>query len=232
MKKLLILVPCFMAVLALSKACFAQITDTVADIAAVEVKALSEVASPPAACHPAYPAYPVYPSVPARLPLLAHCPLSAPQYAPTLPCPAPSGCTCGCAAPPVGCPYGCLAPAPKPRMRFAERRAERRALAAMQAPAPYQFPTPYPFPAVAPPDAVPPAPTAAFAPQGYYPPSPVTTTTAGRNALQRSMAPIVINFMSILRSPRNQYDPYAGYYQPQYPQYPYPQAYPGLPVQR
>ena len=214
MKKLLILVPCFVVVLALSKMSFAQ--DAAAAPEGVAPAACAEAVKVPVAVVPhAYPPYPYCahgcaacrPYVPQAMPCQA------------MPCMGQAGYPCGCYAP---------APEQKPRLgrRFAGRFAHP---APCQYPPPYMFPTPYPIPAASPmaPGAFP-APVAAPAPQmyggygqGYYP-TPITTTTAGKNANQRSSAPIVINFMSLFRSPRTtQYDPYAGYYA-QYPPYPYP----------
>jgi len=210
MKKLLVLVPCFVVVLALSKASFAQ--DAALVPSEAPVVAAEAVVPPPVPF--AYPPYPAYP------PFAARCAPCGPHVPQAMPCMVPAGC-----------PYGCH-PVPEQKGRFAARRAARLAQqpAPFQYPPPYQFPTPYPIPAAAPMPGAFPAP-AAPAPMfagGYYPPQPITTTTAGKNALQRSGAPIVINFMSLFRSPRTtQYDPYAGYYPP-YPAYQYPYAAPAF----
>jgi len=217
MKKLLILVPSFVVILALSKMSFAQ--DVVAAPEGVAPGACAEAVTPPPVPH----AYPPYPYC---VPVYAACRPYVPQ---AMPCCAMPYQAMPCMVP-AGCPYGCYAAPPEQKSRLGRRFAGRFAQPApFQYPPPYQFPTPYPMPAAFPPaTGAFPATAVAPAPQmyggygpGYYP-TPVTTTTAGRNAHQRSSAPIVINFMSLFRSPRTtQYDPYAGYYA-QYPPYPYP----------
>jgi len=201
MKKLFVLVSCFAVLLVLSNVSFAQ--EGVAAEGAPCVCCSCPAVAP--ALSFAYPPYPAQKTFGGRLATLtSRCALApkapvCPQQ--VLPFPAPPQAY-------TGCPYG--TPALNPR---AVRRAVRLA------PQPYAFLPP--GVAVAPPVA-PPVPILAPAPVPQF---PVAQMGDSNRVFQRVGGAPVINFLSIVRAPR---DPYAGYYY-RTPIYGYPQ--PAVPAQ-
>lgn len=178
MKKFLILVSCFAVVLILSKVSFAQ------------EEVVAEPAAPCACCYcttSALPfAYPPYPAQRGFGNKFAARRSLPPQVLPQVE--------------PVAFPYPYGVSDLKP---LAVRRAARLA------------PQPQPYPVAVPVPAALPGPPAPVAPLAYAPaPSSMNThgpvgQTGQKNALfQRSGAPMSINFLSLVRAPR---DPYAGY---------------------
>jgi len=192
MKKLMILVSCFALILILSKMSFAQDVDVVVEPV------------PPCSCsHCA--------ATPPVLPFAAPYPIPYPY--PYKPYPHRIG---GLPYPPAVGPA--VAPYPYEvaslKTRIAARRAARLAAKSLLAPAPVAVAPPAPV-AVAPPDL--PAPDAAAIPGNGQ----VVQTGKWNSLRQRTGDAPVINFMSIVRAPR---EPYAGYYP-----YPMPAPYPPMP---
>jgi hypothetical protein len=190
MKKLMILVSCFALIFVLSNVSFAQDAD-VAEPAAPCSCSQCQCAAAPSALPFAYPPCPCPPYHKAFGTRLAT--LVARRHALPFAAPYPEVAMGPVTAPVAPYPYG---------ISDLKPRAIRRA--ARLAPRPQPYPVPVPVAVAAPPAL--PAPDPAV--PGY---APIVQT--GRRNLQRNGDAPVINFMSIVRTPR---DPFAGYY-PYYP---------------
>jgi len=176
MKKLLVLVSCVVAILAVSNVSFAQV-----GLVEPEAAVPCPCTAAPVVPAPAPFAYPAYPPVPARVFGAKRAAKAAALVAPV--------------AVPNAVPYPYSVADLKPR---AVRRAARLAAASQSYAMPMPVPAPVPMVAGAPPVIAPPDKSASY--------GPVEQAGKRNISLQRSgTTGPVINFLSIVRTPNNPY---------------------------